>query len=55
MEESEKQQEVILTENCIRKVITRKGVQNYDQRKSGKLNRDGRRQCGYTDQESSTA
>ena len=45
-EETEQQQLVIVTENNLFKDFTAKGVQNYHQKQSGKLDSDGKWCCG---------
>ena len=45
---------VIVTENNLLKGFTTKGIRNYDQKQSGKLESDVRWRCGSTGQESFT-
>ena len=43
--ETEKQHHVVVTENNLFKDFTTKGVRNYDQKLSGKLDSDSRWHC----------
>ena len=54
-QETEEQQYAIVTDNSLFKGFTTKGVQNYFQKLSGKLGKDGRGRSGSTDQESYTS
>ena len=53
-QETKKQQYVIVTETCLFKGFTTKGVRNYEQKESGKLDSDGRWRYGSTGQETYT-